>query len=57
MRSIAPLWSGADILLRQGVQFFISLTLAQILSPSDFGIIALLTLFTTLSSAPVCRFD
>jgi O-antigen/teichoic acid export membrane protein len=46
----ATLWSGADILLRQGVQFFISLTLARLLSPSDFGVIALLTLFTSLST-------
>ena len=47
--AVAGLWSGADILLRQGVQFFISLILARLLSPSDFGIIALLTLFTSLS--------
>jgi O-antigen/teichoic acid export membrane protein len=47
----AGLWSGADILLRQGVQFVVALTLTRLLSPSDFGVMALLTLFSSLSMA------
>lgn len=48
---IAVLWSGADILLRQGLQFGISIALARMLSPEDFGTIALLYLFTGIASA------
>ena len=47
----AVLWSGADILLRQGLQFGISIALARLLSPEEFGIIALLYLFTGIASA------
>lgn len=47
----AVLWSGADILLRQGLQFGISIALARMLSPEEFGTIALLYLFTGIASA------
>jgi O-antigen/teichoic acid export membrane protein len=47
----ATLWSGADILMRQGLQFGISIALARLLSPEEFGIIALLYLFTGIASA------
>lgn len=47
----ATLWSGADILLRQGLQFGVSVVLARILSPVEFGTIALLYLFTGIASA------
>jgi len=46
----AVLWSGADIFLRQGLQFGISIILARLLSPEEFGTIALLYLFTGLAS-------
>ena len=46
----ATLWSGADIFLRQGLQFVVSIILARLLSPEEFGIIALLYLFTGLAS-------
>jgi teichuronic acid exporter len=45
----AGAWSALDIVLRQGVQFVVSIVLARLLLPSDFGLIALLTFFTSLS--------
>lgn len=45
----AGLWSALDIVLRQGVQFVVTMVLARLLAPEDFGIIALLSFFTTLS--------
>jgi len=47
----ATLWSGADVFLRQGLQFIISIALARLLSPEEFGTIALLYLFVGLASA------
>ncbi len=46
----ATLWSGTDILLRQGVQFIATLVLARLLVPADFGVIAMLAVFTGLAS-------
>lgn len=46
----ATVWSGTDILLRQGLQFVVAVTLARLLSPSDFGTIALLALFTGIAT-------
>src|ERR1700733_3269307 len=48
----ATLWSAADILLRQGVQFFISIALARLLSPEEFGAIAVLYLFADIAGVP-----
>ena len=45
----AGLWSGIDILLRQGVGFVVAIILARLLAPEDFGIVALLTFFSSLS--------
>jgi len=45
----AGAWSALDIVLRQGVQFVVSIILARLLSPEDFGLMALLTFFTSLS--------
>jgi O-antigen/teichoic acid export membrane protein len=47
----ATLWSGADIFLRQGLQFAVSIALARLLSPEAFGTIALLYLFVGIASA------
>ncbi|KAF1695301.1 lipopolysaccharide biosynthesis protein [Pseudoxanthomonas koreensis] len=47
----ATAWSGADILLRNGVQFVVSVALARLLSPEDFGVIAMLYLFTGVAGA------
>ncbi len=43
-------WSGADLFMRQGVQFFVAVILARILSPEEFGTIALLYLFTGIAN-------
>jgi O-antigen/teichoic acid export membrane protein len=45
----AGLWSTIDIVARQGVLFAVSIILARLLMPADFGIIALLTFFSSLS--------
>ena len=47
----ALLWSGAEVLLRQGLQFFIYIALARLLSPDDFGTVALLSIFFGIASA------
>lgn len=41
----ATKWSALDVFVRQGVQFIVTVVLARILAPEDFGIIAVLTLF------------
>ena len=47
----ATAWSGADILLRNGIQFAVSVALARLLVPEDFGIVAMLYLFTGIAGA------
>lgn len=47
--STAVIWSAFDVFMRQGVQFIITIILARILSPEDFGIIAMLGLFVGIS--------
>ena len=50
---LATLWSAADVFLRQGLQIVVTVVLARLLSPEEFGIIALLSLFIGLSSVLV----
>lgn len=45
----AVLWSSLDSLIRQGIGFAISVTLARLLLPEDFGTVALLALFLDLA--------
>jgi teichuronic acid exporter len=45
----AGAWSAIDVSARQGILFLVSVILARLLAPEDFGIIALLALFTSLS--------
>lgn len=47
----ATTWSGADMLLRLGLQFGFGIVLARLLTPGEFGTIALLYLFVGLASA------
>jgi teichuronic acid exporter len=47
----ATVWSGADLLLRQGLQAGVTIALARLLSPAEFGTIALLSLFIGLAGA------
>lgn len=41
-------WSAADAFLGQGVTFLVGLILARILSPSEYGLIGIVTIFTTI---------
>ncbi|MGC2166092.1 MAG: MOP flippase family protein [Gallionella sp.] len=41
----AAKWSAVDVFMRQGVQFVVSVVLARILAPEDFGVIAMLAMF------------
>jgi teichuronic acid exporter len=41
----ATFWSGLDTLARQGLQFGVTLILARLLTPSDYGTVALLAIF------------
>lgn len=43
-------WSGAEIAVRYGVQFVVTIILARLLAPADFGLIAMLLVFTTLAA-------
>lgn len=41
-------WSAADTFLGQGVTFVVGLVLARILSPEEYGLIGIVTIFTTI---------
>ncbi|MDT9598893.1 lipopolysaccharide biosynthesis protein [Sphingosinicella rhizophila] len=43
-------WSAADISIRLVLNFAVSVILARILAPADFGIVAIVTFFTSLSA-------
>lgn len=45
----AGFWNSIDILVRQSIQFIVSVLLARLLGPTDFGIIAVLGFFSGLS--------
>ena len=47
----AVLWSGADIFLKNGLQFGVSIALARLLSPEEFGTVALLYFFLGIGGA------
>lgn len=42
----ATAWSAVDVFARQGVQFAVTVLLARLLTPADFGAIVLMSLFT-----------
>lgn len=42
-------WASIDTLFNQGIQFFVGLVLARILSPKEFGLIGMLTIFIAVS--------
>lgn len=46
---IAVLWSAGDALSRQGVQFATTLVLARLLTPADFGLIAMVAVFIAIA--------
>lgn len=41
----ATFWSASDALSRQGLQFATTIVLARVLTPADFGVIAMLAIF------------
>jgi len=45
----AVIWSGVDVFIRQGLSFSITIILARMLAPEDFGTIALLAIFFGLA--------
>jgi teichuronic acid exporter len=47
----AVAWSGAEILARQGTQFLLSMIMARLIAPDEFGVIALLTLFAAMAGS------
>jgi O-antigen/teichoic acid export membrane protein len=42
-------WSGSEKLGIQGIQFILGIILARLLSPKDFGLLGLLTIFIALA--------
>ena len=46
----ATLWSAIEITARYGMQFVVTVVLARILAPADFGLIAMLLVFTTIGA-------
>ncbi len=44
-------WSAVDSLLGQGITFIVGLVLARILSPSEYGLIGIVTIFITVFNA------
>jgi len=45
----ATVWSGIDIFAKQGLQFGITLILARLLTPADYGTVGLLAVFIGLA--------
>ncbi len=53
-RSIAAFgWSAVDAAGRQGIQFLVTLILARLLSPAEFGLLGMLSLFIALGGSIV----
>lgn len=51
------LWAGIEKIATMGVQFVVSIIIARLLSPSDYGIIAMLSIFVEIASSVVqCGF-
>jgi O-antigen/teichoic acid export membrane protein len=46
----AAIWSAVEIASRYGVQIVVTIVLARLLSPSDFGLIAMLLVFTNIGA-------
>src|SRR5690348_11122873 len=46
----ATLWSALEITARYGVQFAVMVVLARLLTPADFGLIAMLLVFTAVAA-------
>jgi len=44
-------WSGIDNVAQFGVSFIVSIVLARLLSPDDYGLIGIITIFTTICNS------
>lgn len=44
-------WSGVDNVVQYGVSFVVSIVLARILSPDDYGLLGIIAIFTAVCSA------
>ena len=44
-------WSGIDNVAQYGVSFVVSIVLARLLSPDDYGLLGIITIFTAICSA------
>ena len=50
-------WSAIDRISQQGIQFIIGIIIARILSPEDYGMVGMLTIFITIGQSIVdCGF-
>ena len=47
----ALLWSAAERFGQQGIQFIVSVVLARLLMPEEFGLIAMITIFISISQS------
>lgn len=45
------LWSGIDNIVQTGVTFVVSIVLARLLTPDDYGLIGIIAIFTTVCTA------
>lgn len=45
---IGAFWSAADTFIAQGVSFVVGIILARLLSPEEYGLIGIVTIFTTV---------
>lgn len=48
--TLATLWSATEITARYGVQIAVTVILARLLSPQDFGLIAIVLVFTSIGA-------
>lgn len=44
-------WTFSEMIMNQGVQFFIQIILARLLLPEDFGVIGMITIFISLANS------
>lgn len=49
----ATTWSSIDVVVRQGLQFLVVMVLARLVSPEDFGVVAVLALFMGIAGVIV----
>lgn len=48
---LAVLWSSGDIVIKNGINFGVTILLARLLTPTEFGTVALLAIFTGIAGS------